>query len=150
MCAALIADSYFAMRLQTDSDEIAYSPIENFARKSWTAEAFVSETNIIIQILGASFIFAQIYLNSVACVESVSCQYLSGAILAFQVCRLAQYLSQSILGIQLIQSNMVCVTLTMLCVLNFYQMSVIQKIATMVLAVDAFIGTVTFVLKNWR
>lgn len=45
---------------------------------------------------------------------------------------------------------MVCVTLAMLCVLNLHQMSVVQKIATMVLAVDAFIGTVAFVLKNWR
>lgn len=45
---------------------------------------------------------------------------------------------------------MVCVTLTMLCVLNLHQMSVVQKIASMVLAVDAFIGTVAFVLKNWR
>ena len=120
MCIALICDSYFAMRFKSDCDEINYSPIENFARKSWTAEAFVSETNVFIQIVGASFIFAQIYLNSVACVDSKSCLYLSGAILGFQVSRLAQYLSQNILGLQLIQSNMVCVTLAMLSTLNLH------------------------------
>ena len=51
MCIALICDSYFAMRFKSDCDEINYSPIENFARKSWTAEAFVSETNVFIQIV---------------------------------------------------------------------------------------------------
>ena len=51
MCGALLADSYFAMRFKEDSDHIKYTPIENFAQKSWTAEAFVSEGSIFVQIL---------------------------------------------------------------------------------------------------
>ena len=48
MSFALLADSYFALRFKSDSDQINYTPIENFARKSWTAEAFVIERNIFI------------------------------------------------------------------------------------------------------
>ena len=83
MCGALLADSYFAMRFKEDSDHIKYTPIENFARKSWTAEAFVSEGSIFVQILGASFIFSQIYLNILGFMQSYSCIALSSAILVF-------------------------------------------------------------------
>lgn len=37
MSIALVGDSYFALRFKADSDEIKYTPIENFARQSWTA-----------------------------------------------------------------------------------------------------------------
>lgn len=36
MTMALVADSYFALRFREQDDEIKFSPIENFARESWT------------------------------------------------------------------------------------------------------------------
>jgi hypothetical protein len=38
--AALVADSYFAMRYQESSDEIEFSNVELFAQESWTSEVF--------------------------------------------------------------------------------------------------------------
>lgn len=40
MTISLLADSYFALRFKDNSDKINYTPIENFARESWTQQAF--------------------------------------------------------------------------------------------------------------
>jgi len=45
MTIALIADAYFALRFKERGDEIRCSPIENFARESWTQEAFSINQN---------------------------------------------------------------------------------------------------------
>jgi hypothetical protein len=45
MTIALIADAYFALRFKERGDEIRFSPIENFARESWTQEAFSINQN---------------------------------------------------------------------------------------------------------
>jgi len=33
---ALVGDSYCALRFKTNSDKIKYTPIEEFAKQSWT------------------------------------------------------------------------------------------------------------------
>lgn len=45
MTIALLADSYFALRFKEREDGIRFSPIENFARESWTQEAFSINQN---------------------------------------------------------------------------------------------------------
>lgn len=45
MTIALIADAYFALRFKERGDEIKFSVIENFARESWTQEAFSINQN---------------------------------------------------------------------------------------------------------
>lgn len=45
MTVALLADSYFALRFKEKEDGITFSPIENFARESWTQEAFSINQN---------------------------------------------------------------------------------------------------------
>ena len=45
MTLALLADTYFAMRFKSEDDSIRYTPIENFARESWTQEAFSKNQN---------------------------------------------------------------------------------------------------------
>jgi hypothetical protein len=68
----LLFDSYFAMRFKDGEDNIKYTPIENFARESWTQEAFSKNQNPTLQVLAACFIFFQIYLNLVNLIEGSS------------------------------------------------------------------------------
>ena len=45
MTIALVSDAYFALRFREREDQIRFSPIENFARESWTQEAFSINQN---------------------------------------------------------------------------------------------------------
>jgi hypothetical protein len=93
---ALVGDSYFALRFRDSKDEIKYTPIENFARESWTQEAFSKNENTTLQVMASSFIFFQLYLNLVNLVDGSS---LAALILVFNICRLIQFLFRGILGI---------------------------------------------------
>ena len=110
----------------------------------------MNEEQVFMQVLGASFIFTQIYLSMVGCVEKDSSFPLSAAILVFEFCRLAQYFTQKIPGLQIVQSNMTSVILAILSIDYFSTLSLIQKIGTVFLTIDALIGSVTFSIKNWR
>ena len=55
--AALIADSYFAMRYHESSDDIEFSNFELFAQESWTSEAFNRTNHMSIQIFAVAIIF---------------------------------------------------------------------------------------------
>lgn len=82
---ALVADSYFALRFKEGEDCIKYTPLENFARESWTQEAFSKNENATLQVLAACFIFFQIYLNMVNFVDGSN---LSALVLGFNIFRL--------------------------------------------------------------
>jgi len=55
--AALIADSYFAIRYQESSDDIEFSNFELFAQESWTSDAFNKINQISMQIFAGAVIF---------------------------------------------------------------------------------------------
>lgn len=54
----LLGDSYCALRFKQGSDKIKYSPIEQFARESWTQSAFQKQGNLTLQIVACVFIFS--------------------------------------------------------------------------------------------
>jgi hypothetical protein len=145
MTSALLLDSYFALRFKEGEDKIRYTPIENFARESWTQEAFSKNQNATLQVMASSFIFFQIYISMVNMLEGNA---LSALILMFNALRLIQFLFSGILGIQMLQSNMICLGLALVSMTTLHEQSTLCILATMVLALDAFIGLAIFVAKN--
>ena len=145
MTLALVSDSYFAIRFKDREDKIRYTPIEMFALESWTQEAFSQNRNVTLQVFAASFIFVQIYLNMVNSIEGAG---LSALILSFHVLRLIQFLNSGILGVQMLQSNMVCVALATISLSTLPSQSAMCILSTMVLSADALLGTAIFVARN--
>jgi len=74
-------------------------------------------------------------------------QYFQGIILAFYIARLAQYLTKTIKGIEMFQSNMVCVLFAVIA-FNHISGFTIGTIQSLFLIMDAYIGTVLFIVKK--
>lgn len=144
LLVALIADSYFAIRYQESSDNIEFNNFELFAQESWTSGAFNKTYQIGLQIFGGAFIFAQIFFTLAAATNG---QYFQGIILAFYIARLVQYLMNTMKGVEMFQSNMVCV---LLAVISFNHISEfnIGALQSLFLILDAYIGTVLFIVKK--
>jgi len=69
-------------------------------------------------------------------------------VLSFNLLRLIQFLFSGILGIQMVQSNMVCLGLATIALANIQTQSSMCIFASLVLVLDAMIGTAIFVEKN--
>ena len=95
--------------------------------------------------MASCFIFFQIYLNMVNLVDGSS---LAALILAFNICRLIQFLFSGILGIQMLQSNMVCLALASVALVQLNQQSVFGILASLILTLDAIMGAAVFVALN--
>ena len=69
-------------------------------------------------------------------------------ILVFNICRLIQFLFSGIIGLQLVQSNLVCVILSAIALGNLWSQSSLCILASLVITLDALLGTAIFVTKN--
>lgn len=96
--AALAADSFFALRYQEMSDNIEYTPFEEFTMISWTQGAFEQTQNLPLQLTATSLIFSQMFLSLVGSVQGESFSIL---IASFYMMRLMQYIFNTGLGIQI-------------------------------------------------
>jgi hypothetical protein len=141
----LIADSYFAIRYQESSDNIEFSNFELFAQESWTSEAFNKTNQIGVQIFAGAVIFTQIFFTIA---EAINGQYLQGIILAFYLARLAQYLTKTMKGIDMFQSNMICILLAVVSFNYCFGQSTFGTIQSSILIMDAYIGTLLFIVKK--
>lgn len=141
---ALLSDSYCAMRFKQDSHKIQFTPIEEFARQSWTQSAFQGD-NITLQIVACVFIFSQMAMSMIG---SVYGEYICGLVLAFYAMRLIQFFGKVNLAIQMLQSNVACVALAFVG-LNYTsgQSSIAIMSAALIIA-DAILGTAIFYTQN--
>lgn len=142
MTISLLADSYFAMRYNDDSDKIDFNVIELFCRESWTQCSFEqSKVSIVYKIFCASIIFAQLFLNIMGAVNS---QGLCTLFLVFTLLRLGGYLGDTLTGFKMAQSNMVGLILAVAGVLFSTQNGMYSTMATMFLCADAMLGAIHF------
>ena len=90
-------------------------------------------------------IFAQIFLTMAGTMDG---QIYAGLFLSFYLARLAQFLFQPIKGLEMYQSNMVCVLLTAMAAKNTLGQGYMASASAILMMVDAYIGTVLFVIKK--
>jgi len=95
---ALLGDSYCALRFKEDSHKIKFTPIEEFARQSWTQSAFQGD-NLTLQIISCVFMFSQMSLSIIG---SVYGQAICAFVLAFYLMRLIQFFGKVNLGVQML------------------------------------------------
>lgn len=145
MIATLIADSYFAMKYQKLDNELEFNNFELFAQESWTQSSFTDDKNFKIQIVAPALIFTQIYLTIAGAIEG---QKFAGLFLSFYFARLVQYLFASIKGIDMYQSNMICVILAAFACKNTLGLNTVSSACAILMVLDAYIGTVLFVIKR--
>ena len=145
MTVALLADSYFAMKYQKSSDELEFNNFELFAQESWTQSSFNDSRNIKIQIFAPTLIFAQIFFTMAGAMDG---QKFAGLFLSFYLARLVQYLFASIKGIEMYQSNMICVILAAIACKNTLGLGLMSTACAILMVLDAYIGTVLFVIKR--
>lgn len=85
MNVALMADSYFALRYDDNSDEIDYNALEMLFRESWTNQIFKLKGQLQLQIFALSFISTQLALNLLGTMNGDG---FSAIILSFYLARL--------------------------------------------------------------
>lgn len=144
MTLSLIADSYFALRYKESSDVIEYSALELFAQESWTQQAFDKTNCLNLQIAAITMIFAQIFMTMTGTVNGYSLQAL---FLSFYMARLLQFFFTTVKGLQMYQSNMVCVIFAAMSCTNMFSFNLASLQCIMMLA-DAYIGTFAFVVSK--
>jgi len=105
MAVTLYADSYFAIRYQESNDMIDYNNFEKFAQYSWTSQYFNKMNQTSVQLLGMTVIFAQIFLTLVGTIDGSLYQAL---FLSFYLTRLVSFMFETLKGVEMYQSNMVC------------------------------------------
>jgi len=94
--AALVADSFFALRYQEMSDTIEFTPFEQFSMLSWMQGAFERTHNLPLQLTATSIIFFQMFLGIAGSVQGDNMSFL---ITAFYAMRLMQYIFNTGLGV---------------------------------------------------
>lgn len=144
MTVALIADGYFGLRFNEDSDKIECNALELLAIESWTQNAFRLQGSLALQISSVMLIFAQL---SCGIVGSLQGSYLSMLFLTFALARLSQFFKSTKLGLKMAQSNMACIVLTVIGCLNWGS-EYAATLSTMVMVIDSYIGLVLFTHKN--
>lgn len=145
MTVALLADSYFAMKYQKSTNELEFNNFELFAQESWTQSSFYDSKNIKIQIFATVLIFIQIFLTMAGTMDG---QKYAGLFLSFYLARLVQFLFASIKGIEMYQSNMICVILAAIACKNTMGLDIMSTACALFMMLDAYIGTVLFVIKR--
>jgi len=145
MTTALIADSYFAMKYQSASKQLEFNNFELFAQESWTQSAFTNSNSVRVQIFAPTIIFVQIFLTMAGAMDG---QIYAGLFLSFYMARLVQYLFASIKGVEMYQSNMICVVLAAIACKNTLGLDVMSTACAILMVLDAYIGAVMFVIKR--
>jgi len=145
MTTALIADSYFAMKYQSASKQLEFNNFELFAQESWTQSAFTNSNSVRVQIFAPTIIFVQIFLTMAGAMDG---QIYAGLFLSFYMARLVQYLFASIKGVEMYQSNMICVVLAAIACKNTLGLNAISTACAIFMVLDAYIGAVMFVIKR--
>jgi len=144
MTLALMADSYFALRYKDYSDEIEYNALELFAQESWTQQAFDKTNNHNLQLGAITMIFAQIFMTLYGTVSGFSYQAL---FLSFYLARLVQFFFSTVKGIDMIQSNLVCVILAVISLKNLGSTNM-SSLQCLLMLGDAYIGALLFVISK--
>lgn len=143
MTFALVADAYYALRYKETSDTIEYNSFELFAQESWTQQAFNKTNNQNLQIGAITMIFVQLFLTMAGTVNGYKLQ---GLLLSFYLARLMQFFFCTIKGLQMYQSNLTCVVLTVMAFSNMgFNLSAVQGL---LMILDAFIGATLFVISK--
>lgn len=75
-------------------------------------------------------------------------QYFQGMFLSFYLARLAQYLFKTMKGIDMFQSNMICVLFAVVSFNYCFGQSTLGTAQSVMMLMDAYIGTVLFVIKK--
>jgi len=145
MTTALLADSYFAMKYQSSSDKLEFNNFELFAQESWTQSAFNNSNSLRLQIFAPTIIFVQIFLTMAGAMDG---QIYAGLFLSFYMARLVQYLFASIKGVEMYQSNMICVVLAAIACKNTLGLDVMSTACAILMVLDAYIGAVFFAVKK--
>ena len=145
MTTALLADSYFAMKYQSSSDKLEFNNFELFAQESWTQSAFNNSNGLRFQIFAPTIIFVQIFLTMAGAMDG---QIYAGLFLSFYMARLVQYLFASIKGVEMYQSNMICVVLAAIACKNTLGLDVMSTACAILMVLDAYIGAVFFAVKR--
>jgi len=142
---SLVADSYFALRFKTHTDAITYTPIELFGMESWTQQAFTRKNNLGLQLLASASIFGQLYLAIVG--STLGVQF-SMVLIAFFLTRLVQFIGHTVLGLQMAQSNMACVSLAAISIFTQLGQGFVPTLSCIALIGDSVIGTAIFYFLN--
>lgn len=145
MTVSLLADSYFAMKYQKSTNELEFNNVELFAQESWTQSSFSDAKDLKIQLFAPALIFTQIFLAMAGTMDG---QKYAGLFLSFYLARLVQYLFASIKGIEMYQSNMVCLVLAVFACTNTLGQDFMSTACAILMVLDAYIGTVLFVIKR--
>lgn len=75
-------------------------------------------------------------------------QFYQAVFLSFYMARLAQYLFKTIKGIEMFQSNMICVLFAVVSFRYCFGQSSLATAQCVMMLMDAYIGTVLFVIKK--
>lgn len=145
MVITLIADSYFALRYKDNTDKVTWTSIERFAMESWSQNAFSYNKDITLQIISASFIFAQIFFSLHGAQNKEMICFL---FLGFYLTRVVAFLLETVLAIQMVQSNMTCVCLAIIGGMTLFNNSLFTNIAIVIMMLDAMLGSSIFVAQN--
>lgn len=141
------ADAYFALRYRDNTDVINFTPIERFTMESWTQEAFLRRSNVTLQIVSSLFIFAEFYFGLIGLQEGHG--VLAAIFVAFSMLRLAQFFVRETPALNMMQSNFTAGTLAAVSIYETFQtQSPLLLLASMVLGLDAFLGTALFMERN--
>jgi len=142
----LMADSYFALRYNDGSDKIEFTILEKFCREGWTQHMLMKKKmSITFRIMAATIIFVQLFLATMGTIYSES---MSKVILGFYLLRIGQYLLRTVYLVDMVQSNMMCVALSLYALLNISSGGLYFKATAMVLVLDAILGSLYFVITN--
>ena len=118
--------------------------LELFAQESWTQQAFDKTNCLNLQIAAITMIFAQIFMTMTGTVNGYSLQAL---FLSFYMARLLQFFFTTVKGLQMYQSNMVCVIFAVMSCSNIFSFNLASLQCIMMIA-DAYIGTFAFVVSK--
>jgi hypothetical protein len=75
-------------------------------------------------------------------------QFYQAIFLSFYIARLAQYFSKTIKGIDMFQSNMICVLFAVVSFNHGFGQSSLATAQCVMMLMDAYIGTVLFMIKK--
>lgn len=143
MAVTLYADSYFAIRYQESNDMIDYNNVEKFAQYSWTSQYFNKMNQTSVQLLGMTVIFAQIFLTLVGTIDGSLYQAL---FLSFYLTRLVSFMFETLKGVEMYQSNMVCLIFAIMSTQVGYGENAFATAQSVLMLIDAYMGLMMFVI----
>lgn len=117
--------------------------------ESWSQEAFNKRGQVTLQMISLCVIFVQLFLSMVGAHNKEMLGFLFSI---FFFTRLVQYLNNTCLAFNMIQSNFVAVCLATLAIFtmiyNFEGMSLTTKLSCAFLVIDALLGSAIFMTVN--